>query len=149
MWAARHDAAYAAMAAKPGGKAYATDVCVPISRLAECIRATREDASRCPDLTKFLTGHVGDGNFHYVFVIDADDETQYRQVQQISARLARRAIDMDGTCTGEHAVGLGKRDYLAAEFGPEAVQLMRELKRALDPHGIMNPGKLLPPAPRD
>ncbi|MGI9344025.1 MAG: FAD-binding oxidoreductase [Gammaproteobacteria bacterium] len=145
MWAARHDAAYAAMATNPGGKAYATDVCVPISRLAECIRGTREDVAQFPGLTTFLTGHVGDGNFHYAFVIDPDDTRQYEQVQEISARLVQRAIDMDGTCTGEHSIGLGKRGYLEAEFGPEAVELMRALKRTMDPFGIMNPEKVLPP----
>jgi len=145
MWAARHDAAYAAMAAKPGGKAYATDVCVPISRLAECIRLTREDAAQYPGMLTFLAGHVGDGNFHYVFVIDPDDARQYQQVKELSDRLVRRAIGMDGTCTGEHAVGLGKRHYLEAEFGAEALDLMRALKRTMDPNGIMNPGKVLPP----
>jgi len=147
MWAARHDAAYAAMAAKPGGKAYATDVCVPISRLAECIRLTREDVERFPELTTFLAGHVGDGNFHYVFVINPEDARQYRQVRELSERLVRRAIEMDGTCTGEHSVGLGKRGYLEMEFGTEAVDLMRALKQTMDPNGIMNPGKLLPPDP--
>ncbi|MDJ0926739.1 MAG: FAD-linked oxidase C-terminal domain-containing protein [Gammaproteobacteria bacterium] len=145
MWQARHDAAYAAMALKPGCKAYATDVCVPISRLAECIQATQEDAARYPELTTMLTGHVGDGNFHYVFLIDADEPAQYEQVQELSARLVERALDMDGTCTGEHAIGLGKRKYLESEFGPDAVDLMRTIKRAVDPNEIMNPGKLLPP----
>jgi D-lactate dehydrogenase (cytochrome) len=145
MWAARHDAAYAAMAVRPSARAYATDVCVPISRLAECIRETRADVAAHPELATFLLGHVGDGNFHYVFLVDPGDTAQYELVQQLAGRIAERAIAMGGTCTGEHAVGLGKRKYLVREYGPEAVDLMRVLKRAIDPQGIMNPEKLLPP----
>ncbi len=144
MWDARHSAAYAAMAVKPGTKLYATDVCVPISRLADCIRETRDDVERSTDITSFLLGHIGDGNFHYVFLIDPDDPSEYELVQQLSERMVQRAIRMGGTCTGEHGVGLGKRKFLQLEFGEEAVALMRTIKSAMDPHDILNPGKLVP-----
>lgn len=144
MWSARHSAAYAAMAVRPGAKVYATDVCVPISRLADCIRDTREDVAQSGDLTSFLLGHIGDGNFHYVFLIDPDKPSEYRLVQDLSERMASRAISMGGTCTGEHGIGLGKRRFLALEFGEPAIALMRAIKKAVDPNDILNPGKLLP-----
>jgi len=144
MWDARHSAAYAAMAVKPGTKLYATDVCVPISRLADCIRETRDDVERSAEITAFLLGHIGDGNFHYVFLIDPDDPSEYELVQQLSERMVQRAIRMGGTCTGEHGIGLGKRNFLQLEFGEEAVALMRTIKSAMDPHDILNPGKLVP-----
>jgi D-lactate dehydrogenase (cytochrome) len=144
MWDARHSAAYAAMAVKPGTKLYATDVCVPISNLADCIRETRDDVERSADITSFLLGHIGDGNFHYVFLLDPDDPSEYKLVQQLSERMVRRAIRMGGTCTGEHGIGLGKQEFLQLEFGEEAVALMRTIKSAVDPHDILNPGKLLP-----
>jgi D-lactate dehydrogenase (cytochrome) len=148
MWDARHSAAYAAMAVKPGAKLYATDVCVPISRLADCIRETRDDVERSADITSFLLGHIGDGNFHYVFLIDPDDPSEYDLVQQLSERMVQRAIRMGGTCTGEHGVGLGKQKFLQLEFGEEAVALMRTIKSAMDPHDILNPGKLVPAGQR-
>jgi D-lactate dehydrogenase (cytochrome) len=144
MWAARHSAAYAAMAVRPTARAYATDVCVPISRLADCIRETREDVARNSATTSFLLGHVGDGNFHYVFLIDPDSSSEFDLVQQLSERMVQRAIEMGGTCTGEHGIGLGKRKFLELEFGEGALALMRTIKSALDPHDILNPGKLLP-----
>jgi len=144
MWEARHSAAYAAMAVKPGSKALATDVCVPISRLAECIRETGDDVRKSTDIPSFLVGHIGDGNFHYVFLIDPDEPLEFDQVQQLSERMVQRALRMDGTCSGEHGVGLGKQKYLEPEFGPEAVSLMRNLKLAMDPNDILNPGKLVP-----
>jgi D-lactate dehydrogenase (cytochrome) len=145
MWDARHSAAYAAMAVRPTAKVYATDVCVPISRLADCIRESRADVASSTGITSFLLGHIGDGNFHYVFLIDPDDPSEYRTVVEISERMARRAIDMGGTCTGEHGIGMGKQKFLKLEFGDAAVALMRSIKAAVDPHDIMNPGKLLPP----
>ncbi len=145
MWQARHDAAYAAMAMRPGARAYATDVCVPISRLAECIRETRRDVSENWTQPSFLLGHVGDGNFHYVFLLDPEQPDEYRTVQGIGERMVRRAIELGGTCTGEHGIGLGKQQYLEPELGAEAVALMRTIKRAIDPHNIMNPAKVLPP----
>jgi len=144
MWEARHSAAYAIMALKPGTKTYATDVCVPISRLADCIRETRADVKKSTSIPSFLVGHIGDGNFHYAFLIDPDEPGEFDQVQELSGRMVQRAIEMGGTCTGEHGVGIGKQKYLELEFGPEAVALMRTLKSAMDPNNILNPGKLLP-----
>ncbi len=144
MWDARHSAAYAAMAIKPSARAYATDVCVPISRLADCIRETREDVERTTVMPTFLLGHIGDGNFHYVFLIDPDDPLELELVLQLSERMVQRAIRMDGTCTGEHGIGLGKQKYLQLEYGETGVELMRTLKSALDPDNLMNPGKLVP-----
>jgi len=146
MWDARHSAAYAAMAVDPDAKAYATDVCVPISRLADCIRLTAEDARDNSDLVSFCLGHVGDGNFHYVFLVDPRDAVQRDQVRALSDRLAKRALDFGGTCTGEHGIGIGKQQYLEREFGSEAIALMRTIKAAVDPNNILNPGKLIPPA---
>ncbi len=144
MWDARHSAAYAAMAIKPSARAYATDVCVPISRLADCIRETREDVERTTVMPTFLLGHIGDGNFHYVFLIDPDDPLELELVLQLSERMVQRAIRMGGTCTGEHGIGLGKQKYLQLEYGETGVELMRTLKSALDPDNLMNPGKLVP-----
>ncbi|HEX5763948.1 MAG TPA: FAD-linked oxidase C-terminal domain-containing protein [Woeseiaceae bacterium] len=145
MWDARHSAAYAAMAVRPAAKVYATDVCVPISRLADCIRETRADVHKSTGISSFLLGHIGDGNFHYVFLVDPDDPAEYKTVLDLSERMVQRAIDMGGTCTGEHGIGIGKQKFLNLEFGEAAVALMRTIKAAVDPHDIMNPGKLLPP----
>ena len=139
LWSARHDAAYAAKALRPGCRVWPTDVCVPISRLTECIVETREDLD-ASGLTAPIVGHVGDGNFHVAFVIDPDDGSEIAEVKRLNDRLIKRALAMDGTCTGEHGIGLGKLDHLEAEHGP-AVEVMRSIKRALDPADIMNPGK--------
>ena len=139
LWAARHDAAYAAKALRPGCRVWPTDVCVPISRLTECIVETRNDLD-ASGLTAPIVGHVGDGNFHVAFVIDPDDGSEIAEVKRLNDRLIKRALAMDGTCTGEHGIGLGKLDHLEAEHGP-AVDVMRSIKRALDPADIMNPGK--------
>jgi D-lactate dehydrogenase (cytochrome) len=112
---------------------------VPISRLTECIVETRRDID-ASNLTAPIVGHVGDGNFHVTFVIDPDDSAEIAEVKRLNDRLIKRALAMDGTCTGEHGIGLGKLDYLVLEHGP-AVEVMRSIKRALDPHNIMNPGK--------
>ena len=146
MWSARHAAAYAAMAVRPGARVYATDVCVPISRLADCIRETRVDVAGSGIATSFLLGHVGDGNFHYVFLIDPAEPSEFRTVKELSDRMAHRAVSMGGTCTGEHGIGIGKQGLLASELGEPAIAVMRAIKRAIDPNDIMNPGKLLPPA---
>jgi D-lactate dehydrogenase (cytochrome) len=140
LWKARHEAYYAAVALRPGGIGWATDVCVPISRLAECISKTKADLECCP-VPATILGHVGDGNFHVVFSIDPNADEEMRQVEQINARLVERALAMDGTCTGEHGIGLGKQQWLEAELG-EAVELMRTIKRALDPKNLLNPGKI-------
>ncbi len=147
MWDARHSAAYAVMAVKPSAKVYVTDVCVPLSRLADCIRETREDVEISTNVPTFLLGHIGDGNFHYVFLVDPDDPSEFERILQLSERMVQRAIRMGGTCTGEHGIGLGKQKYLQLEFGETGVELMRTLKLAMDPHNLMNPGKLVPAGP--
>ncbi len=141
LWAARHDAAYAALSLRPGAKAWATDVCVPISRLAECILETKADIAASNMLAP-LVGHVGDGNFHLVFVLDPDNPEEVAEANRLNDRLVSRALSMDGTCTGEHGIGTGKMKFLQAEHG-EALSVMRDLKRALDPQNIMNPGKII------
>ncbi len=141
LWQARHDAYYAALALRPGSKGFATDVCVPISRLAECISQTKQDLAQSP-VPYALVGHVGDGNFHLVFMIDPNRPDEIAEANRLNERMIARALAMDGTCTGEHGVGYGKMQFLVAEHG-EAVSVMRTLKRALDPDGILNPGKIV------
>ncbi|MBT7615012.1 MAG: FAD-linked oxidase C-terminal domain-containing protein [Alphaproteobacteria bacterium] len=141
LWQARHDAAWASKALRPGCSMWVTDVCVPISRLAECIVETKKDLETT-DIPAPLVGHVGDGNFHLAFLLDRDDPAELAEAERINDRLVNRALAMGGTCTGEHGVGLGKMKFLQAEHG-EAVSLMRQLKAAFDPQGIMNPGKIV------
>src|SRR5215467_7350163 len=141
LWQARHDAYYAALALRPGSKGLATDVCVPISRLAECIIETKRDLAQSP-IQYALVGHVGDGNFHLVFIIDPDRPEELAAANRINARMVARALAMEGTCTGEHGIGYGKMEFLTAEHG-EAVSVMRIIKRALDPDNILNPGKIV------
>jgi len=140
LWQARHNCFYACLALRPGAKALATDVCVPISRLTECILETRKDIDETGLLAP-IVGHVGDGNFHVLMLIDPDDEDDVARCEAFNERLVMRALAMDGTCTGEHGIGYGKIDFLTAEHG-EAVSVMRALKMALDPQNIMNPGKI-------
>ena len=141
LWQARHDAYYAGIALRPGGKGIATDVCVPISKLAECILETQADIAES-GLIAPIVGHVGDGNFHLVIVVDPDDADEMARAEALNERMVMRALAMDGTCTGEHGVGYGKMGFLEAEHG-EAISVMRDLKRALDPNNIMNPGKIV------
>jgi D-lactate dehydrogenase (cytochrome) len=141
LWQARHDAYPACLKLRPGNRAVATDVCVPISRLAECIAATNEDIARA-SMPVALFGHVGDGNFHLVILIDPENPKDIEEAQTLNERVVMRALEMDGTCTGEHGIGFGKMDFLEAELG-SAVPAMRAIKRALDPHNIMNPGKVV------
>ncbi len=141
LWKARHNAYYAGLALRPGCKGWATDVCVPISRLAECILETRKDIDES-GLTVPLVGHVGDGNFHLVFLVDPDNEAEIAQAAKVNDRMVIRAIDMGGTCTGEHGIGYGKIGFLKHEHG-EAVSVMRQIKLALDPDELMNPGKIV------
>jgi len=141
LWAARHNTYYAALAMRPGGKAWVSDVCVPISALAECIVETKQDLSASSAYAPLL-GHVGDGNFHLNFILDPDDPAQVAEVKALNARLVQRALRLGGTCTGEHGIGLGKQKYLLDEHGEDAVAVMRALKHALDPAGLMNPGKI-------
>ena len=143
LWQARHDAYFACLQLKPGSRAFPTDVCVPISRLAECIRATNEDIARSA-IPIPLFGHVGDGNFHLVVLIDPDSPQEVAEAEQINHAVVTRALAMEGTCTGEHGVGIGKQQFLVAEHGEAAVDVMRALKRALDPDNLLNPGKILP-----
>ena len=141
LWQARHDAAYAAMALKPGYKGFPTDVCVPISRFAECLTETKRDVDDS-FLTVPIVGHAGDGNFHLVILVDPENGDEIAEAKRLNERLVMRALAMDGTCTGEHGIGFGKLDFLVAEHG-EAVSLMRDLKRTIDPANIMNPGKVV------
>jgi D-lactate dehydrogenase (cytochrome) len=140
LWKARHEAYYAAVNQRPGAVGWATDVCVPISRLAECITRTKIDLERS-SVPGTILGHVGDGNFHVVFSVDPNVPEEMVEVEAINDRLVRRAIAMDGTCTGEHGIGLGKQDWLVAELG-DAVGVMRLIKHAIDPHNLFNPGKI-------
>ena len=142
LWRARHDAYFACLQLLPGARALTADVCVPISRLTECIVATQKDVASRNVPTPIL-GHVGDGNFHCLFLVDPDNDAQLAEARRLNARLVERALAMDGTCTGEHGVGLGKQDYLKDELG-QAVEIMRDIKRLFDPHNLMNPGKLVP-----
>ena len=143
LWEARHNAYYAGLALRPGSKGWATDVCVPISRLADCILETRSDIEESK-LTVPLVGHVGDGNFHLLFLIDPEnEEEELKLYQPLNDRLIERALRMGGTCTGEHGIGSGKIKYMEAEHG-DSLDLMRQIKQALDPDNLMNPGKMLP-----
>jgi D-lactate dehydrogenase (cytochrome) len=142
LWQARHDAYWSAFGLRPGAKAVATDVCVPISRLAECVVATQEDIAACR-LVAPIVGHVGDGNFHLSLLVNMDDADEVTRAEGLLERLVERALAMDGTCTGEHGVGQGKMKYLAAEHGDTAIGAMRAIKQALDPQNIMNPGKII------
>jgi D-lactate dehydrogenase (cytochrome) len=142
LWQARHDAYWAGRSLRPGVQAIATDVCVPISRLAECVTATQSDIA-ANALVAPIIGHVGDGNFHLTLLVDLADADEAARAQSLCERLVERAIAMDGTCTGEHGVGQGKMKYLKGELGAPALAAMRAIKQALDPHGIMNPGKIV------
>jgi D-lactate dehydrogenase (cytochrome) len=142
LWQARHDAYWAGRALRPGVQAFATDVCVPISRLAECVTETQRDLAQTRLLAPIL-GHVGDGNFHVTMLVDMADAGEVTRARELHERLIDRALAMDGTCTGEHGVGQGKMKYLLAEHGSAALDAMRAVKQALDPHNILNPGKIL------
>lgn len=141
LWHARHHAYYAVLGLRPGARVVSTDVCVPISRLADCIDETRQDLA-ASFIEAPLVGHVGDGNFHLLMVIDLEAEEEVAEAERLHDRLVYRALAMEGTCTGEHGIGLGKRKYLAVEHGEAAVAAMRALKRALDPGDLFNPGKI-------
>jgi D-lactate dehydrogenase (cytochrome) len=141
LWQARHDAYYAALALRPGSKGWPTDVCVPISRLAECIAETKRDLAQS-SIPSALAGHVGDGNFHLIFMIDPQSQEEIAEASRLNDRMVARALEMEGTCTGEHGIGYGKIDFLQAEHG-EAISVMRSIKHALDPNDIMNPGKIV------
>jgi D-lactate dehydrogenase (cytochrome) len=141
LWTARHNAYFAAIQSKPGCRAISTDTCVPISKLADCLldSVAEADASGLP---YFLVGHVGDGNFHFGYLIDPALPEEHRIAEALNQKLVARALSLEGTCTGEHGVGLHKMDFLLTEAGSGAVEMMRTIKRALDPHNILNPGKI-------
>ena len=142
LWQARHDTSLACRSLVKNAKNFATDVCVPISRLSDCIEETQADL----DASKLfgpIIGHVGDGNFHVVLSVDPEDHQMVERMEQFHTRLVERALAMEGTCTGEHGIGMGKIDYLVDELGNEAVGVMATIKKALDPNRIMNPGKII------
>jgi D-lactate dehydrogenase (cytochrome) len=141
LWRARHDALYAALALRPGARAWTTDVCVPISALTECIVETRRDCTGA-SFPAALVGHVGDGNFHMIYVVDPGNAADMAEAARLNGRLIERALALGGTCTGEHGIGYGKMPYLEAEHGA-AVEIMRAIKRTLDPQNLMNPGKVV------
>jgi len=142
LWQARHNAYFALLQLRPGSRAISTDCCVPISRLAECLLATKEDLER-EGVMHGIIGHVGDGNFHVQMIIDPNDASDIARAEGVNERMVSRAIAMQGTCTGEHGIGLHKIDFLVQESGEETVDVMRTIKHALDPHNIFNPGKVL------
>jgi D-lactate dehydrogenase (cytochrome) len=142
LWQARHNAYYATVASRPGARAWTTDICVPISHLAECILETQADL-KTANVVAPLVGHAGDGNFHLIIMLDPDDPKEFAAVTRLSERLVERALKFGGTCSGEHGVGVGKLKYLDAEHGA-ALDVMRSIKRAIDPGNLMNPGKLSP-----
>jgi len=142
LWQARHDAYWAGRGLRPGAQAVATDVCVPISRLAECVTQTQREIA-AHGLVAPILGHVGDGNFHLTLLVDMADPAEVKAAKILCERLVERALAMDGTCTGEHGVGQGKMKYLAGELGGPALAAMAAVKRALDPNNIMNPGKIV------
>jgi D-lactate dehydrogenase (cytochrome) len=141
LWQARHHAMYAAVALRPGAAPWTTDVCVPISRLAECVVETKKDNEGAP-FPICLVGHVGDGNFHLIYVLDPTSDRELEEARRLNERMVLRALAMGGTCSGEHGVGIGKMKFLEQEHGP-ALEVMRTLKRALDPDNRMNPGKMI------
>ena len=142
LWQARHNAYFALLQLRPGSRAISTDCCVPISRLTECLLETKADCDR-ENLIYGIVGHVGDGNFHVQMLVDPSDPTDVARAESVNERMVHRAIAMDGTCTGEHGIGLHKLDFLVHEAGEEAVDLMRTIKHALDPNNIFNPGKVI------
>jgi len=142
LWAARHNAYFALLQMRPGARAISTDCCVPISRLAECILETKADCQR-EGIVHSIIGHVGDGNFHVQMLVDPDDAADIARAEGVNARMVTRALAMDGTCTGEHGVGLHKMGFLVQEHGEDAIAVMRALKQALDPANLLNPGKIL------
>jgi len=143
LWDARHDAYFACLQLRPGSRAVSTDVCVPISRLAECVRETMEDAKNYFAPVPLL-GHIGDGNFHLMLFVDPEKPAETEVAKQFNRRLVARALAMEGTCTGEHGVGLGKQESLRAELGEDVIAVMRDIKRVFDPDNLLNPGKVVP-----
>lgn len=142
LWRARHSAYFAATASFPGCEVITTDVCVPISNLATAIERA-EAKAKSLGLHCALMGHVGDGNFHMLIPFDPEQPQQQSIAKELSNDMVEQALSLQGSCTGEHGIGLGKKDYLIAEHGANAIEVMASIKRALDPHNIMNPDKIL------
>ncbi len=143
LWQARHDAYFACLQIRPGTRAVSTDVCVPISRLAECVSETMADVKNYINPVPLL-GHIGDGNFHLILLVDPNKPEETEIAKQFNKRLVERALKMEGTCTGEHGVGMGKIGSMTLELGEDVVSIMGDIKRLLDPEGLMNPGKVVP-----
>lgn len=141
LWEARHNAYFATLQLRPGSRGVVTDVCVPISRLAECVTETAADLADC-DLLGPIVGHVGDGNFHVQILIDPNVPEERERAEALNHRIVQRALRMDGTCTGEHGIGLHKKEFLVEELGEVGVGVMRQIKQALDPQGLFNPDKV-------
>jgi D-lactate dehydrogenase (cytochrome) len=141
LWTARHNAYFAAIQSKPGCRAISTDTCVPISRLADALLESVDEAD-ASGVPYFLVGHVGDGNFHFGYLIDPDNAEERNKAEQLNHSLVHRTLKLGGTCSGEHGIGLHKQDFLISEAGDGAIDFMRTIKHALDPHNIMNPGKI-------
>jgi D-lactate dehydrogenase (cytochrome) len=141
LWQARHDAYWAGLALRPGAKGISTDICVPVSRLAEAVTKAQTRASELGMIAP-VVGHVGDGNFHVLMLIDTDSPAEVEMAEGFVAWLNDMAIAMEGTCTGEHGIGQGKAAYLIRELGPEAMEVMATIKRGIDPQNIFNPGKM-------
>jgi len=139
MWSDRKNAHYAGLAVLPGSRGWPTDVCVPVSKLPQLVLETKQDLHNV-GLVSTIVGHVGDGNFHTLILVRDEEETE--KARQAVHRMVKRAIALDGTCTGEHGVGVGKKEYLVEELGEGTVELMRTVKRAIDPLGLFNPGKV-------
>jgi D-lactate dehydrogenase (cytochrome) len=142
LWHARHNVHFAALALRPGCRSMATDVCVPISQLADCVLQTKAEHANA-SFPVCLVGHAGDGNFHVIYLIDPEKPEELDEANRLNERMVARALAMGGTCSGEHGVGYGKMKYLAAEHGENGVAVMRSIKRALDPENRMNPGKVV------
>ena len=145
LWAARHDVYFASLNLRPGSRGVTTDVCVPISKLAECIAGTRDDIEASGFIAP-IVGHVGDGNFHTIILVDPADEVEIARAEALNNKIVKRALALGGTCTGEHGIGIGKQAFLLEEHGSAAIDAMRMVKQALDPDNLLNPGKILPPA---
>ena len=143
LWDARHNAYFAGLQIRPGSRAVSTDVCVPISRLAECVHETMEDVKNYIAPVPLL-GHVGDGNFHLMFLVDPNKPEETELAKEFNQRLVERALRLEGTCTGEHGVGMGKQGSLRAELGDDVIDVMRDIKKLFDPENLMNPGKVVP-----
>ena len=142
LWQARHNSWFAMKALHPNRKAISTDVCVPISNLPEILVQTKKDIDFFK-LKTMIVGHVGDGNFHTFISLDTNNKEEMENYKRYNDKLIRHALSLDGTCTGEHGIGIGKKKYLSEQFGKEACDLMRSIKRTLDPNNILNPAKVL------